>query len=67
MLHLVEETLQSQFASMGWIHEDVAWRKIGLYKNGPCCKAVVFDLGRMRDSRDTTTKGNSVKDAISKL
>ena len=65
VLHLAEETLQANFASKGLVHKDVAWRNIGLYKDGADDKAVVFDLGRVR-GRDKTDD-NWVTDAIAKL
>ena len=66
VLGLVEETLETQFASKGLVHEDVAWRNIGLYKDGAHRKAVVFDLGRVQNS-DKTDGGNWVNNAIAKL
>jgi len=65
VLQLVEETLETQFAAKGLVHEDVAWRNIGLYKDGADRKAVVFDLGRVRD-RDKTDD-YWVDDVITKL
>jgi len=64
VLQLVEETLKTQFASKGLVHEDVAWRNIGLYKDGADRKAVIFDLGRVQK---TGLDDTWVDDAIAKL
>jgi hypothetical protein len=45
-LELVKTTLTAKFASKGLVHEDAAWRNIGVYKDGGVTKAVVFDLNR---------------------
>jgi len=61
----VKATLQDKFASKGLVHEDVAWHNIGLYSDGAERRAVVFDLGRVRDQ--TIGEDNWVDDAIAKL
>ena len=67
VLGLVKVTLETNFYDNGLVHEDVAWRNIGLYKDGAECKAVVFDLGRVRDQDKTGLDDNWVDDAIAKL
>jgi hypothetical protein len=52
-LELVRATLTAKFASKGLVHEDVAWRNIGVYKDGGVTKAVVFDLNRVRTQNKT--------------
>lgn len=46
VIKLVEATLRANFASNGLVHEDVAWRNIGLYSVGTEECAVAYDLGR---------------------
>jgi hypothetical protein len=45
---LVKMTLESNFASKGLVHKDIAWRHIGLYTGELEQHAVVFDLGRVK-------------------
>jgi len=61
----VKVTLQNKFASKGFVHEDVAWRNMGLCSDGAKRQAVVFDLGRVRDQ--AVDEDNWVDDAIAKL
>ena len=50
---LVEATLMASFHSRGLVHQDVSWRNVGQYteKTGTT-KAVVFDMGNIRDLRN---------------
>ena len=44
-LELVEQTLKNCFVAQSWKHGDVAWRNIGMYKDGGGREVcVVFDL-----------------------
>ena len=54
MLELVEQTLRVDFDRKGFVHGDVAWRNVGLYKKGDTTKAILFDMAsvRSKDSRD---------------
>lgn len=66
VLDLVQTCLESHFVSRGLVHEDVAWRNIGLYKDGEAEQhAVVFDLGRVR--RETNDDEDWVHRAMEKL
>jgi hypothetical protein len=52
VLELVEATLKADFEKQGMLHGDVAWRNIGLYKEGTTRKAVVFDMIQVREQLD---------------
>jgi hypothetical protein len=48
VVDLVKTTLESNFASKGLVHEDIAWHNIGLYTGELERHTVVFDLGRVK-------------------
>ena len=48
VLELVKATLKNDFHGKGMVHGDVAWRNIGLYKEGAEKKAIVFDMVQVR-------------------
>ncbi len=60
----VELTLKTDFEKKGMMHGDVAWRNIGLYKEGAKKMAIVFDMVQVRDRNNDD---NWVKSALSKL
>ena len=49
VLKLVEQTLREDFDGKNLVHGDVAWRNVGLYKNGSEVKAVVFDMTQVKE------------------
>ena len=49
VLKLVEQTLREDFDAKNLVHDDVAWRNVGLYKNGSEVKAVVFDMTLVKE------------------
>lgn len=55
VLDLVKDALQTSFFAKGLVHEDVAWRNIGLYMAEGKRKAIIFDLGRVRKSTQHDT------------
>jgi hypothetical protein len=48
VVDLVKTTLESNFASKGLVHEDIAWDTIGLYTGELEQHTVVFDCGRVK-------------------
>ena len=65
VLESVEATLRANLASNGLVHEDVAWRNVGLYHSRAEQQAVVFDVGRVRGQ--TTGDHSWMNNAIEKL
>lgn len=47
-LEAVEKTLTNDFMDKGIRHDDVAWRNVGVYRQGGQTKAVVFDMQKVR-------------------
>jgi hypothetical protein len=43
-LEAVQKTLTDDFMKKGFRHDDVAWRNVGVYREGGQTKAVVFDM-----------------------
>jgi hypothetical protein len=43
-LEAVKKTLTDDFMEKGFRHDDVAWRNVGVYRQGGQTKAVVFDM-----------------------
>ena len=55
-IELVRETLMTDFAKNGLVHNDVYWRNIGFYKDRSGSeKAVVFDMGSVVDAENSDT------------
>jgi hypothetical protein len=46
-LEAVKETLTDDFMGKGIRHDDVAWRNVGVYRQGGQTKAVVFDMQKV--------------------
>jgi RNA polymerase-interacting CarD/CdnL/TRCF family regulator len=70
VLGMVRATLKANFFDKKLVHEDVAWRNIGLYKKVGSVSpaAVVFDLGRVETNQTAHDyDANWVDNAISKL
>ena len=70
VLDMVRATLKANFFDKELVHEDVAWRNIGLYKKVGAVSpvAVVFDLGRVETNQTARDyDANWVDNAIAKL
>jgi hypothetical protein len=47
-LDAVERTLKEDYHKKGLVHEDVAWRNIGVYNSEEGIQAVAYDMGNLR-------------------
>jgi len=61
-LDAVEKTLREDFMDKRHRHDDVAWRNVGVYRDGDQMKAVVFDMTKVH--HDENQKGDWVESDI---
>lgn len=67
-LDAVEKTLRGDFFNKGIRHDDVAWRNVGVYKDGGGQeRAVVFDMQKVFLVEDQTASDDWVQSAIKSL
>jgi hypothetical protein len=65
VLAAIKHTLLADYHRQGWLHGDVAWRNVGIRREGKGVKAVLFDMDEVREinGQDETW----VEDATAKL